>query len=276
MSTTAPPPRFTRTSARGLELGLTEPLPPSLAALAALRAEQHRKVGGKLQELRARRVELARKVAEQETADAEEATQAAMENRNPRKQMRVAKLREQLEAAEAEIVRFETGLTRSADSLLEAAAPLAARAAEKAAQAQQAALARAAELLGALDSALEQAGNLRAEEFWLHRLHRLDGAKPRIEPFRVSGDPGLSRLRASLRDAFADWQAREEKQQAELDRQRAWEEEHAAEWARQTERAEQDSAAAKVRFEGMKLTHRGGHPVGPAGDFQEGEEELRP
>jgi hypothetical protein len=272
MSTAAAVPRFARSSARGQALGLADPLPSSLAALLAERSAQHARVVAKLDALREKRVELARKVTEQEAADEEEATRAAMENRNPAKRMRVAKLREQLEATEAEILNFERGLATSADRLLETAAPLAARAADRAGKAQQAALERAGELLDALDGALEEAGSLRAEELWLHRLHGLDGAKPRIEPYTVGSDPGLSRLRRSLQDAWAEWRMRDEDAQAEADRQRAWEEEQRETWERQKERAEQEAAAAKVRYEGMRKTHIGGVPV-PG--YEEAEEEQR-
>jgi hypothetical protein len=268
MSTTGP--RFTRTSPRGHEHGLEAPLPSTLATLPEVRerVEQHEKVAARLAELRARRVELARQFAEQEEADKQAATQAALEGRSPSRRQKAASIRKKLEEVEDELRGFENALARSADSLLAAAAPHVAEAAEKAATGREAAIARARELLGALDGALEEAANFTAERLWLGRL---DG-RGRIEPFRpVAGDPGLGLLRRRLQDAFAEWQARDEERRAEVQRQRRWREQHEPEWERQREQAEKQSAAARVRYEGMRLTHRGGRPVGPAGNFQDEE-----
>jgi hypothetical protein len=271
MSTTAP--RFTRTSPRGFQHELVSPLPSTLAGIAEIRerVEQHERVAARLAELRARRVELARQLAEQEAADKQAATQAALEGKTPAKRQKAARLRGLLEETESEVAGFENALARSADSLLTAAVPHVAEATENAVEGKEAAIGRARELLGALDAALEEAGNLTAERIWLDRL---DG-RGRIEPFRPGGrDPGLGQLRRRIHDAFAEWQAKEEQHRAEAERQRRWREEHEAEWARQKAAAERESAERRVRYEGLRLTHRGGRPVGPAGDFQD--EEPRP
>jgi hypothetical protein len=271
MSTTTP--RFARTSPRGHEHGLDAPLPSTLAELTRERVEQHKRVATRLAELRARRVELARQLAEQEAADERAATEAALAGKTPGRRQKAASLRGKLEEAESEVASFENALARSADSLLTAAAPHVAEATEKAAAGKQAALGRARELLAALDAALEEAGNLTAERLWLGRL---DG-RTRIEPYRaVAADPGLGQLRRRLQDAYMEWQVRDEERRAEAERQRRWREEHEAEWARQKEQAEREDRERRVRYEGMRLTHRGGRPVGPAGNVQESEEEPRP
>jgi hypothetical protein len=247
MSTTAAP-RFARTTARGVELELGNPLPPTLAKLPEIRqrAAQHGRVAARATELRARRVELSRELAQQEEADQQAATQAHLEGRSPARRQKAASIRKKLEETEGEIGPSELAVQRSADSLLALTQPLAVRAVEKAAKDQQAALTRAQELLGALDAALEEAGNFRSEELWLHRL---DGAE-QIEPYRPSGDPGLWRLRSRLRDAWGEWQQRDEDQQAEVRRHRRYEAEEAARWEQERERAEREDRERRVRYEG--------------------------
>jgi hypothetical protein len=266
MSPTAP--RFTRTSVRGHEHGLDAPLPPSLTALVEERAAQHRRVAEKLDALRARRVELATELSRQEEADRQAANEAALAGKTPGRRQKAARIRGLLEEAEGEVASFEAAVQKSADALLAAAAPHVAEATEKAAVGKEEALARARELLRALDAALEEAAKLTAERLWLGRLD----ARKRIEPFRpVAGDPALGQLRRRLQDAFAEWQARDEKHRAEAERQRRWEEEHRPEWARQKEQAERDDRERRVRYEGMRLTHRGGRPVGPGQEEVESE-----
>jgi hypothetical protein len=269
MSTTAP--RFQRTSARGYEHDLADPLPSSLAGLVANRADQHRKVAAKLDTLRARQVELSRELAASEKADREDAAAAAAVGREPKRRQKTASLRGKLEDVERELAGFSDGVVRSADALLEVAAPQAGAADPKAGEAEERAIARARELLGAVDAALAEANDFRAERVWLRRLA---GGARSIEPFRGGADPSLGRLRRVIADAFLAWEAEQASRRSELDRQQAYEDEHAAEWARRRAQAEREDEAARVRFEGMKLTHRGGRPVGPAGQFQE--EERKP
>ena len=157
----------------------------------------------------------------------------------------------------------------SADSLLEAATPHVAEAIEKAAEAKEAAIARAQELLAALDAALEEAATLTAERSWLVRL---DGRRRRVEPFRgESGDPALGQLRSSLQGAFAGWQAEHERRQAELDRDRRFEADEEAERLRHAEQALREDRERSVVFEGGSVIDRGGRPVGSAGDSQDEE-----
>jgi hypothetical protein len=272
MSTTASP-RLQRTSARGFEHDLADPLPSSLASLIADRADQHRKVAARLDELRRRQVELSREVAASEQADREDAAAAAAAGRDPKRRQKTARLRGLFADVERDVKTFSDAVVRSADALLEAAAPQAGAAIAKAGEDRQRAIDRARELLAALDGALAEAGDLAAERVWLRRLA---GGTRSIEPFRagVGSDPSLGRLRRALADAFLAWEGEEATRQADLDRQKAFEDEHAAEWARQREQAEREDAAARVRFEGPVLTHRGGRPVRPG--FQDAEEERRP
>jgi hypothetical protein len=270
MSTTAP--RFAKKAPRGFAYEFNDPIAPSLAALLPERSEQHRRVARRLAELQARRVELARQLAEQEEADRQAAARAALERKSAGRRQKAASLRRKLEDADGEAEGFEAALARSADNLLEAAAPLAARAAEKANKAHAAALARARELLAALDTTLEEAANLTGEQLWIARL---DGPG-RIEPFRpIAADAGIGRLRRALADAFAEWQLKAEEHRAEAERVAAWEREHEAEWARKEEQARRDDAESRVIYEGMKLVSKGGRSVGPGG-FQAPEEEPRP
>jgi hypothetical protein len=268
MSTNASP-RFQRTSLRGFEHSLADPLPSTLAGLIADRAEQHRKVAARLDELRSRRVELARKLAESEQADENDAREAALAGRAPKRRQRTASARGALEECEAEVRAFEQAVEKSANKLLEAAIPKAGAAITKAAEARERAVERARELLAALDGALAEVGDLGAERVWLRRL---DGGARSIEPFRGAGaDPGLGRLRRVIADAFGAWEVEEASRQAEVDRQKAYEDEHAAEWARKEEQAKREAAEARVRYEDGVLTHRGGRPVRPG--FQDAEED---
>ena len=202
MSTTAP--RFARPTAARLRAELAAPLPSTLAELArsASGPTQHGQVAARLAELRGRRVELARQLAEQEAADERAAAEAAAAGRSPGRRQKAASIRKRLEEIEAELAGFEDGLAKSADSLLAAAVPHRRAGRREGDRGAAAAIARAQELLAAADAALAEAGSLAAERAWLARL---DGGE-RIEPFRpVSGDPSLGQLRAALRDAFADW-----------------------------------------------------------------------
>jgi hypothetical protein len=260
-------PRFARTSARGFSHDLGAPLPSTLADLVAERAEQHRKVAGRLDELRARRVELSRDLAASEQADRENAAAAAAAGREPKRRQKTARIRGLLEDVERDIKTFSDGVVRSADALLDAAAPQAGAADAKAGEERERTIDRARELRAALDGALAEAGDLAAERVWLRRLA---GGARSIEPFRGGADPSLGRLRRVIADAFVAWEAEEASRQADLDREKAYEDEHAAEWARRREQAEREDAAARVRFEGMRLTHRGGRPVSPG--FQDAEE----
>jgi hypothetical protein len=265
MSTTASP-RFQRMSARGFAHSLADPLPSTLAGLIGERAEQHRKVAVRLDELWSRRVELARKLAESEQADEKDAREAALAGRAPKRRQRTASARGRLEEVESELRAFEQAVEKSADALLVAAIPQAGAAITKAEEERQRAVDRARELLAALDAALAEAGNLGAERVWLRRL---DGGARSIEPFRAAGaDPSLSRLRRVLQDAFLAWESEEASRKAELDRQRAWEEKHAP-TPEQLRRAAAEDAAARVRYEDGVLTHRGGKPI----RFQDAEED---
>jgi hypothetical protein len=261
-------PRFARTSARGFSHDLGAPLPSTLADLVAERAEQHRKVAGRLDELRARRVELSRDLAASEQADRENAAAAAAAGREPKRRQKTARIRGLLEDVERDIKTFSDGVVRSADALLDAAAPQAGAADAKAAEGRERAIDRARELLGATDAALADAGEVGAQRVWLRRLA---GGARTIEPYRgAAADPSIGRLRRVIAEAFLAWEGEEQDRQADLDREKAYEDKHAAEWARRREQAEREDAAARVRFEGMRLTHRGGRPVSPG--FQDAEE----
>jgi hypothetical protein len=273
MSTTTEP-RFARESARGREHELTEPLPSTLAGLPEVRAraQQHGKVAGRLFELRARLVELSRELARSEATDEENAVKAALAGKSPPRRQKTARLRNLLEECESEVASFEDAVGKSADGLLAVAAPFRELADEKASEAHAAAIARGKELLNAADAAFAEAGALVAERSWLAGL---DVPAQAVEPFRsgTSGDHSLSRLRSALQNDLAEWEARDERLRAELDRQRSWQEEHRDEWERQRVAAEREDRERRVRYEGMRLTHRGGRPVGPAADFQDEEEE---
>jgi hypothetical protein len=100
----------------------------------------------------------------------------------------------------------------------------------------------------------------------------LDG-RQRIEPFRpVSGDASLGQLRGLLRDAFADWRDQHDRRQADFEQRRAYEAEQEAQRLRHEEQTLREDRERRVRYEGMRLTHKGGRPVGPAGNFQDEEE----
>jgi hypothetical protein len=236
------------------------------------RTAQHRKVSEKLDALRAKRVELARQLAESERIDRENAEQAALEGKAPARRQKTASLRGRLEDCDREISGFEDGVAKSADALLAAAGPHAVAASEKAAEAREAAIARMRELFAAADHAAEEVANLHAEIAWLRRL---DGQHRRVEPFRPSAgiDPAIGQLRGTVRDALAEWEAKDAQRRAEAERQRRWNAEEAARAERGREQALREDAEARVRYEGMKLVERGGRPVGPGG-FQSGEEET--
>jgi hypothetical protein len=272
MSTTAGP-RFTRISRRGHELELADPLPSTLAALIAERSAQHRRVAERLQEFRTKQVELSRELTRQEEADRQAATQAALHGKRPARRQKAASLRRKLEEVEHELQGFENALARSADSLLPATQPLAGKAGSKAAEGKRAALGRAREHQAAQDAALEEADHFAAEEQWLALLASGPG---RIEPFQPrGGDPLIAQLRRGLQDQWLTWEDKDERQQADLERQRRYEEENRETWERQRERAEEEDRAGRVRYEGMRLTHRGGQPVAP-GPFHALEEEDEP
>jgi hypothetical protein len=150
MSTT---PRFQKATLRGRELDLGYPLPPTLAGLAEVRerAEQHRKVAARLAELKSRQVELSRDLAASEQADREDAAAAAAAGREPKRRQRTVRIRGLLEQVERDVQSFSDAATRSADALLELAAPQAGAAIAKAAEERERAIERARELLAALD-----------------------------------------------------------------------------------------------------------------------------
>jgi hypothetical protein len=256
-------PRFQRQTARGFEQQLTDPLPSTLAALVPDRAQQHGQVASKVAELRGRRVELARQLAEQEAADQRAAAEAAAAGRSPGRRQKAASIRKRLEETETELAGFEEGLAKSADGLLAAAARSREQAVKKAAEAQTAAIARAAELLAAADTALDEAGTLTSERAWLARL---DG-RQRIEPFRpgVGGEPALGQLRAVLRDAFADWREQHDRRQVEAEQRQAYAAEQAAEAARHEERYRREDAAKRVTTAGGVIVEQGGRRVRQTG-----------
>jgi hypothetical protein len=172
-----------------------------------------------------------------------------------------------------EVRAMEGVVPRSADNLLEAAAPHRKQAVEKATEAQTAAIARAAELLAAVDAALDEAQTATSERFWLGRL---DGRRRSIEPFRpgVGGDPSLSQLRATLSSAFAAWQEQHDRRQAEFDQRRAIEAEEEAARLRHEEQARREAAAQRIVTEGGTIIERGGRAVRQTGfGFQPVEEE---
>jgi hypothetical protein len=255
-------PRFQRQTARGFEQQLTDPLPSTLAALVPDRAQQHGQVASKVAELRGRRVELARQLAEQEAADQQAAAEAAAAGRSPSRRQKAASIRKRLEETETELAGFEEGVAKSADGLLAAAAPFREQALEKATEAQTAAITRAAELLAAADAALDEAGSLVAERSWLARL---DG-RTRIEPYRpVGGDASLGQLRATLREAFADWQQQHDRRQAEVEQRRAVAAEEEAARVRHEERYRREDAAKRVTTAGGVVVEQGGRPVRQTG-----------
>jgi hypothetical protein len=271
MSTTAAP-RFKRTSPRGHELEVSDPLPSSLAALVEERAEQHKRVAARVSELRAKRVELAQQLAQQEQADQKAAAEAALTGKSPGRRQRAAKLRGQLEEAEHDLQGFGTALAHSADSLLSAALPFAGKAAEKATESREAALTRLRELLAAADAAAEDVARFSAQLAWLTDL---DG-QHRVDPYRESlNDPDIQRLRVGVSGALGEYELKRQEKEAEAARWRAYEEEEEAEYQRHAERIEAEAAAARVRYEGMRLTHRGGKPVGPSPFHDPGEEQSQ-
>jgi hypothetical protein len=262
MSTNAPP-RFRRTTARGHGEEFSNPLPGSLSAFVEDRTRQHGMVADRLAELRGRRIELARALAEQEAADERARADAVAAGRSPGRRQKAAAIRKRLAEVEDELHGFEDGIAKSADRLLEAAAPYREQAVAKAAEAQTAALARAQELLAATDAALAEAGELTAERNWLARL---DG-RQRIEPFRpgVSGDASLGQLRATLRDAFADWQTQHDRRQADFDQRQAFEADQEAQRLRHEDQARREDAARRVVTADGAIVEQGGRRVRQTG-----------
>lgn len=263
MSTTPTTPRFQRTTQRDHRLDLAAPLPSTLAALVPDRSEQHEKVASKVGDLRGRRIELARQLAEQEAADQRAAADAAAAGRSPGRRQKAASIRKRLEETETKLAGFEEGVGKSADSLLAAAKPLAAQGVEKANERYEGALGRGKELLAAADAAFAEAETLKSERAWLLRL--LDG-RQRIEPFRPgSGDPALRQLRAAVTAALADWQAEDERLRADFDRRRAVAAEQEAERLRHEERYRREDAARRVVTQGGVVVEQGGRPVRQTG-----------
>jgi hypothetical protein len=271
MSTT---PRLARESVRGHGLDMANPLPATLAGLADVRerAEQHVRLAVRLAALRSTRAEVGRALVEQEAADERAAAEAALKGKAPGRRQKAASLRKKLEEVEDELRGFEDALPRSADNLFAAARPYIDAAEEKATEERNRRLERAREHQAALDSELEAASLLTGELAWL----RAAAGRARVAPYRPADtDPGIRRLRGAVAGAFAEFSVRTEERSAEAERQRRWEEEHREEWARQREQAERQSREQRVTFEGPRLTHRGGRPLGPAGDFQDGEPERK-
>jgi hypothetical protein len=264
-------PRFTRSTARGGELTLAEPLPPTLTKLVERRAEQHRKVAARLVELQERVVETRRHLEQVKAEDVAKIEEAALSGKPMPKARSGGSAERRVEVAEEELASFESVVPRSADALLAAAWPRLGDAAERVADAQEKALARSRELLAAVDSSLAELQALADEESWL--AYAANGAR-RVEPYRArGGDRQVGQLRGALLSAFDEFEARRAAFETERDRLAAFEREQEAERQRHEEQARRDDAARRVVTEDGRVVSRGGVPVGPRGEFQDAEDE---
>jgi hypothetical protein len=249
---------FARTTNRGTELDLAAPLPESLAELVPEEAEAHAKLASRLRELRAEQVELTRKLADAIATDERAAMEAAAKDK-PAPPSKAEPLRAKLEAADAEVARYEAALESSADALLTSAVPHVAAGAERARERAAAGLKRLGEVVQAVTVTVEDVQRAEAELGWLNGLL---GAPAHVAPFRAALGAGeLAHFKNTVQASYRELAYRREEQRAEIERHRRYEAEQAAEEERHRERGERDDAERAVRYEGMRLTHRGGRPV---------------
>jgi hypothetical protein len=288
MNTTASVPRFARETSRGGELGLAEPLPPTVTAVEEIadRVEQHRRVAARVSEQRRKIVEASRALEQAKIAHAEKVEEGALAGKSPPRAQGIASAEKRLETAEDELRGFVAVLPKAATNLLRSAWPYLGRARDLVAEEEERALERARELLSALDSALERLQMLADEGYWLDTA---DGSRRTIEPFRArGGDKRVGQLRFALRQSFDEFMAKRAETNAELERIAAYEREHADEWRRQEEEARRRAEEERVVIEpGRGIVAKGGKPVkrgafgvepieeqpGAAGEFQGGEDE---
>jgi hypothetical protein len=266
--------RFRRLGARGFALEVGAPLPPVLGSLPALteRVGAHGLLAARVEGLRARVSELEAEVVEKEAEKKAKTEEAVAAGKSPPKMMLASGAETKLGNVRTELAALETVLGRSADNLLGAAMPHVAEALEVATAAQESALTKAANRLESLEAELEEAERLSAERVWLHVAAR--GTRSMAPFAAVTGrDQTIRRLRQSLRDSFEEFLRRRSGHEAEAEKQRAWERDQAAKLERDQERMEEERRSRSVRTEGMRVTHRGGVPVGGATEFQEAEPE---
>lgn len=248
---------FARTTNRGTELDLAAPLPESLAELVPEEAE-HAKLASRLRELRAGRVELTRKLADAIATDERAAMEAAAKDKAA-PPSKAEPLRAKLEAADAEVARYEAAVETSADALLASAVPHLAAGAERARERAAAGLKRLGELVQAVTVTVEDVQRAEAELGWVNGL--LLGPA-HVAPFRAALGAGeLAHFKNTVQASYRELAYRREEQRQEMERHRRYEAEQRAEEERHRERAEQEDRERAVRFEGMRITHKGGRPV---------------
>jgi hypothetical protein len=271
MNTTTP--RFTRTTARGSELSLAEPLPSIVATLdeIAERVEQHQKVGARVRELQAKRVEAIRNLEVARAADERTRADAAAKNKPLPRARKAAGVGKTIEGIDDELSAFENALLQSADNLLAASMSHLRTALANGVEELKREVQRTNELRAALDRSLHRQQTLAGEIAWVESVN---GGGGRVEPYReLAFDQEAGHVRARLREVFDELDWKRAKRAEEAERIRQWEAENAQSWAAQEENARKQAEESRVVYEGMKVVERGGRPVGPASGFQDGEDE---
>jgi hypothetical protein len=255
------PPRFQRTSLRGNELSLREPLAPVVASLPELeeRVAHHGKVVAELDKRQRDVIEARRYLEETKAKHVAAVEEAALEGKEPPKARQGGAAEKRVERAEEELRSFEGVLERSADRLLVFAFPLLPRAHERVLEERERRLARATELKSALDTELAGFQALADDERWIEAAS--NGGRA-VDPFSAAGgDPEIFRLRGTIAGAFDGFLARRDEREAEAERNRRWQEENRDEWERRAEAAAAAQAAQRVVVEDGVIVERGGKPV---------------
>jgi hypothetical protein len=267
------PRRFTRQSARGNALSLSEPLPSLVAALLSDRVQAHRKVATRLLALQTEAVEARRALEAARVSDERAKVKAASEDKPQPRAQKSASAEKRLEAVEDELRAFANALAESADRVLAAALPHLREARTRGVDEQRHERERTEELRAALDRSLERQQTLAGELRWIDVVESSNG---RVEPYReVALGQDLGHVRAGIRELFAELSVKRERREAEAKRQREWEDEQREVWRAREEQARRQAAEERIVVADGVVVAKGGRLVRRTGfGFQEAEEEA--
>jgi hypothetical protein len=268
--------RFTRSTARGGELTLAEPLQPTLAELRELRERvaQHGRVVDSVADLKKKIVEASRKLEQAKAAHEAKVEAAILAGKDPPPPRMGGSEEKRVEDLEAELRSIEDTdrVGRSADNLLDYSARFFEKTDELVEKKRARALERSRELLAALDTSLAEFQALADEASWLGAATAALKNGQRVEPYRErGGDRQVGLLRAALRRDFDEFEARRAAFETERERIAAFEREQEAERQRHAEELRRDADARRVVTEDGRVVERGGVRVGPRGEFQDAE-----